>query len=139
MLLPTGAKANCVFVVGPLTETEDEYWQGRVVDPTGTFFVYAGQYQPEAAGMLREAEPLAFVAVVGKPRTDETNDGTVTVSLRPAHLPIMDEAAWHRWGNRNRRADAEPSRNLRRFSQRIRPDGPRAVRRHGNEIPRNNG
>ena len=57
MLLPTGAKANRIFVVGTLTETEDvgsddEYWQGRIVDPTGRFFTYAGQYQPEAAGTL---------------------------------------------------------------------------------------
>jgi RPA family protein len=56
-LLPTGAKANRVFVVGTLTETEDvgsedEYWQGRIVDPMGTVFVYAGQYQPEATAML---------------------------------------------------------------------------------------
>jgi hypothetical protein len=101
-LLPTGAKANRVFVVGTLTETEDvgsddEYWQGRIVDPTGTFFVYAGQYQPEAAGMLREAEPPAFVAVVGKPRTYETDDGTVNVSLRPEHLTLVDEVTRHRW------------------------------------------
>ena len=102
VLLPTGAKANRVFIVGTLTETEDvgsedEYWQGRIVDPTGTFFVYAGQYQPEAAGMLRETEPPAFVAVVGKPRTYETDDGNVNVSLRPEHLTIVDDVARHRW------------------------------------------
>jgi RPA family protein len=102
VLLPTGAKANRVFVVGTLTETEDvgsddEYWQGRIVGPTGTFFVYAGQYQPEAAGMLRETEPPAFVALVGKPRTYETDDGNVNVSLRPEHLTIVDEVARHRW------------------------------------------
>ena len=101
-LLPTGAKANRVFVVGTLTETEDvgsedEYWQGRIVDPTGTVFVYAGQYQPEAAGMLREADPPAFVAVVGKPRTYETDDGGVNVSLRPEHLTLVDENTRNRW------------------------------------------
>jgi RPA family protein len=97
VLLPTGEKANRVFVVGTLTETEDvgsdeEYWQGRIVDPTGTFFVYAGQYQPEAAGMLRETDTPAFVAVVGKPRTYETDDGTTNVSLRPEHLSVVTEA-----------------------------------------------
>jgi len=103
VLLPTGAKANRVFVVGTLTETEDvgsddEYWQGRIVDPNGdTFFVYAGQYQPEAAGMLRETEPPAFVGLVGKPRTYETDDGKVNVSLRPEHLTIVDEATRNRW------------------------------------------
>lgn len=102
VLLPTGAKANRVFVIGTLTETqdvgtEDEYWQGRIVDPTGTFFVYAGQYQPEAAGMLRETEPPAFVSVVGKPRTYETDDGNVNVSLRPENLTIVNEAIRDRW------------------------------------------
>lgn len=101
-LLPTGAKANRVFIVGTLTETEDvgnedEYWQGRIFDPTGTIFTYAGQYQPEAASMLRDVEPPAFVAVVGKPRTYETDDGNVNVSLRPEHLTLVDERTRHRW------------------------------------------
>lgn len=101
-LLPTGAKANRVFIVGTLTETndvgtDDEYWQGRVIDPTGTVFVYAGQYQPEAAGKLRETEPPAFVAVVGKPRTYETDEGDVNVSLRPEHLTLVEESDRHQW------------------------------------------
>jgi RPA family protein len=102
VLLPTGAKANRVFVVGTLTDTadvgdEDEYWQGRVIDPTGTVFIYAGQYQPDAAGVLRDTEPPAYVAVVGKPRTYETDDGTVNVSVRPEHLTIVDEPTRDRW------------------------------------------
>ena len=102
LLLPTGERANRVFVVGTLTETEDvgddsEYWRGRVVDPTGTFFVYAGQYQPEAAGVLRDTEPPAYVAVTGKPRTYETDDGNVNVSLRPESITVVDEATRDRW------------------------------------------
>jgi RPA family protein len=101
-LLPTGQRANRVFLVGTLTETEDvgtdsEYWQGRVVDPTGTFFVYAGQYQPDAAGTLREATPPEYVAVVGKPRTFETDDGDVNVSVRPESITVVDEATRDRW------------------------------------------
>ena len=101
-LLPTGERANRVFVVGTLTETEDvgdesEYWRGRVVDPTGTFFVYAGQYQPEAAGVLRDTEPPAYVAVTGKPRTYETDDGNVNVSLRPESITVVDAATRDRW------------------------------------------
>jgi RPA family protein len=101
-LLPTGDRANRVFVVGTLTETEDvgddsEYWRGRVVDPTGTFFVYAGQYQPEAASVLRDTEPPAYVSVVGKPRTYETDDGTVNVSLRPESIAVVDDATRDRW------------------------------------------
>lgn len=101
-LLPTGAKANRVFIVGTLTETEDvgtddEYWQGRIVDPTGTVYTYAGQYQPEAAATLRDAEPPVFMAAIGKPRTYETDDGTMNVSLRPEHLSVVDERTRHRW------------------------------------------
>jgi RPA family protein len=103
VLLPTGARANRIFVVGTLTETEDvgedsEYWQGRVVDPNGdTFFVYAGQYQPDAAAMLRELEPPAYVAIVGKPRTYETSEGDVNVSVRPESITSIDETTRDRW------------------------------------------
>lgn len=101
-LLPTGERANRVFIVGTLTETEDvgeesEYWRGRVVDPTGTFFVYAGQYQPEAAGVLRDLEPPAYVAVTGKPRTYETDDGEVNVSVRPESITPVDQETRDRW------------------------------------------
>jgi hypothetical protein len=101
-LLPTGQRANRVFVVGTLTETEDvgddsEYWRGRIVDPTGTFFAYAGQYQPEATSVLRETETPAYVAVVGKPRSYETDEGDVNVSLRPESITVVDEATRNRW------------------------------------------
>jgi RPA family protein len=102
-LLPTGERANRVFVVGTLTETEDvgndsEYWQGRIVDPDGgTFFTYAGQYQPDAASMLRDLEPPEYVAVVGKPRTFETDDGEVNVSMRPESITVVDESVRNRW------------------------------------------
>ena len=102
LLLPTGESANRVFFVGTLTEKEDvgeddEYWRGRIVDPTGTFFVYAGQYQPEAASKIRDLEPPAYVAVVGKPRTYETDDGTVRVSVRPESITEVDAAVRDRW------------------------------------------
>ncbi len=101
-LLPTGQRANRVFVVGTLTETEDvgddsEYWRGRIVDPTGTFFTYAGQYQPEATSVLRETETPTYVAVVGKPRSYETDEGDVNVSLRPESISVVDEETRNRW------------------------------------------
>ena len=102
LLLPTGERANRIFFVGTLTETEDvgsdsEYWQGRVVDPTGTFYVYAGQYQPEAASALRELEPPEYVAAAGKPRTFETDDGETNVAVRPESITVVDDAARDRW------------------------------------------
>jgi len=103
LLLPTGERANRVFVVGTLTEKENigeesEYWRGRVVDPTGTFFAYAGQYQPEAAATLREIEPPAYVAIVGKPRTYEPEDGDgVLVSIQPESVSVVDASTRDRW------------------------------------------
>jgi len=101
-LLPTGASANRVFFVGTLTEKDDvgddaEYWRARIVDPTGTFFVYAGQYQPEAASAIRDLEAPAYVAVVGKPRTYETDDGTIRVSVRPESITEVDATVRDRW------------------------------------------
>lgn len=101
-LLPTGAKANRIFAVGTLTERENlgdesEYWRGRVVDPTSTFFVYAGQYQPEARATLRQIDPPAFVAVVGKPRTFETDSGEINVSVQPESVTMVDKTTRDRW------------------------------------------
>jgi RPA family protein len=49
VITPTGARANRLFVVGVLTEVEtvsEDVLRARVVDPTGAFVLYAGQYQP---------------------------------------------------------------------------------------------
>lgn len=102
VLLPTGSKANRVFVVGTLSETkdvgdEDVYWQARVVDPSGTFFVYAGQYQPRVVEVLEDTTPPVYAAVVGKPRTYETDEGTVNVSLRPESVTQVDKVTRDRW------------------------------------------
>ena len=101
-LLPTGERANRILAVGTLTETGDvgedsEYWRGRVVDPTGTFFVYAGQYQPDAANVLREVETPNYVAVVGKPRTYETDEGDTNVAVRPESITVVDSETRDRW------------------------------------------
>jgi RPA family protein len=101
-LLPTGERLNRLFFVGTLTEINDvgsdsEYWQGRVVDPTGTFFIYAGQYQPEAASTLRQLDTPNYVAVVGKPRSYETDDGDTNVAVRPESITTVDEPTRDRW------------------------------------------
>lgn len=101
-LLPTGERMNRIFAIGTLTEVEDigdegEYWRGRVIDPTGTFFVYAGQYQPEAMGALQRASPPGHVAIVGKPRTFDTDDGEVNVSVRPEHIVEVSATERQQW------------------------------------------
>ncbi len=102
LLTPTGAKCNRVFIVGTLTERDDiggdtEYWRGRIVDPTSSILVYAGQYQPEAAQKLSSIEPPAYVAVVGKPNLYQTEDGNVVISLRAEAIQKVDENTRDRW------------------------------------------
>ncbi len=102
LLLPTGAAANRVFIVGTITEKENigddsEYWRARVVDPTGTFFVYAGEYQQESADVIRSIEPPAYISVVGKPNTYDTEDGDVITSIRPESITVVDSETRDIW------------------------------------------
>ncbi len=102
LITPTGARCNRVLLVGTLTEKDNigddvEYWRGRVADPTGSIFVYAGQYQPDAAQALSATEPPAFVAVVGKPSVYETEDGTRLISIRAESVQRVDSETRDRW------------------------------------------
>ncbi|MBX0287253.1 hypothetical protein [Haloarcula salinisoli] len=101
VVTPTGARVNRLFVVGVLTELEqvnEEVLRARIVDPTGPFVVYAGQYQPEALAFLEAATPPLFVAVTGKARTFEPEDGDrVFTSVRPESISEVDAETRDRW------------------------------------------
>jgi len=101
VVTPTGARVNRLFVVGVLTELEqvnDDVLRARIVDPTGPFVVYAGQYQPEALAFLEGATPPMFVAVTGKARTFEPEDGDrVFTSIRPESISEVDAETRDRW------------------------------------------
>jgi RPA family protein len=103
LALPTGERANRVCVMGTVTDVEDvgtddqEYLRVRVVDPTGTFWVYAGQYQHEALKKLKKIQPPEFLTVIGKPRTYKTDDGTINVSLVPEDVGIVDVKTRNSW------------------------------------------
>ena len=102
LITPTGAKCNRVFIVGTLTEKEDvgtdsEFWRGRIVDPTGVFYVTAGQYQPEAAQVLARTAPPEFIAVIGKPTIFTTKEGNVLTSIRAESMHVVDAATRDRW------------------------------------------
>ncbi|ELZ17679.1 hypothetical protein [Natrinema limicola] len=101
VISPTGARLNRVFVVGTLTEVtsvNDEMVRARVVDPTGAFVVYAGQYQPDELAFLEQATPPAFVAVTGKARTFQPDDSDqVYTSIRPESIAAVDADTRDRW------------------------------------------
>ena len=101
VVTPTGARANRLFAVGVLTAVEDvnpEMVRGRVVDPTGPFVTYAGQYQPDALAFLERADPPTFVALTGKARTFEPDDGdAVYSSVRPESVNAVEADTRDRW------------------------------------------
>jgi len=101
VVTPTGARVNRLFAVGVLTEVEpagEDIRRARVVDPTGAFVVYAGQYQPDAQAFFDRADPPAFVAVTGKARTFQPDDADVTyTSVRPENVNEVTAETRDRW------------------------------------------
>ena len=102
IITPTGVKCNRLFIIGVITEVENigkdnNLWRARIADPTGVFTLYAGQYQPEAAIFLSELEVPAYVALVGKARKYEPEDGSVYLSVRPEEINAADETQRDRW------------------------------------------
>jgi hypothetical protein len=101
VVTPTGARVNRLFAVGVLTEVEpvnDDVLRGRIVDPTGAFVSYAGQYQPDEMAFLDRASPPAFVALSGKARTFQPDDSDrVFTSVRPESMSRVDADTRDRW------------------------------------------
>jgi len=103
VVTPLGAKINRLFIVGVLTDVEnvgtDEapMWRARLTDPTGTFHIYSGQYQPEASAALSKLKPPAFVAVTGKSRLFSPDPGTIYTSVRPEKVKVVDEGLRDYW------------------------------------------
>ncbi len=102
ILTPTGVKCNRLFIVGVVTEVENigkenNLWRARIADPTGVFTAYAGQYQSEAAIFLSELQVPAYVAIVGKARKYEPEDGSMYISVRPEEINTADEKLRDRW------------------------------------------
>ncbi|MDW7730914.1 MAG: DNA-binding protein [Methanolobus sp.] len=106
LVTKAGAKVNRLFIAGVVTEVEDigsqkggekELWKARISDPTGTFTVYSGNYQPEASVFLSTIEVPSYVTLVGKVRSYEPGDGSVFVSIRPEEINHASEDIRNRW------------------------------------------
>ena len=101
VVTPTGARVNRMFVVGVLTEIEqvnENVLRARIVDPTGAFVVYAGQYQPDELAFLERIDPPAFLAITGKARTFQPEDSDrIFTSIRPESINQVDAATRDRW------------------------------------------
>ncbi|WP_445474825.1 RPA family protein [Methanococcoides methylutens] len=102
LLTPVGTMVNRVFIVGVITEVDNvgndtDTWKARIVDPSGAFTIYAGQYQPQAAIFLSSVETPAFVSVVGKVRVYKPDSGSPVISLRPEEIHLADDDMRNCW------------------------------------------
>jgi len=89
--------------VGVVTDVEnigtdtEPMWRARLSDPTGVFFISAGQYQPEAAQILSKIKPPKFVAVIGKSRTYSPEEDVIYVSIRPEIIKEVNSELRDYW------------------------------------------
>ncbi len=103
IITPLGAKINRMLVVGVVTDIEDigdegkPRYRARISDPTGTFYVSAGEYQPAAVAALSKIQPPAFAAVVGKSRAYTPEEGVKYLSIRPERIREVDAEARDYW------------------------------------------
>lgn len=101
VVTPTGARVNRLFAVGVLTEVEqvsDNVLRGRIVDPTGAFVAYAGQYQPDEQAFLERVDAPTFVAMTGKARTFQPDDSDqIFTSVRPESINEVSAETRDRW------------------------------------------
>ena len=101
-LTPTGVKVKRVLMMGALVEVDNvgisgDYLQGRIVDPTGAFNVYAGHYQPQALVSLSNLTIPCFVAVVGKTNAYRPDGETTIISIRPETIVEVDAKTRDYW------------------------------------------
>lgn len=102
VLLPTGERCNRVFLAGVMTEKKKSegdavFYQIKVKDPSGFFFVSAGSYQPEALHQIASIESPSHVAIIGKPNVFQAPDGRVLVSVRAESVAVVDKSVKDCW------------------------------------------
>ena len=89
VITPLGARINRVYIVGVVSDLEnvasqdEPMWRAKVVDPTGTMYVSAGQFQPEAAIAMSKLSIPSFVAIIGKVRVYSPEEGVMYISISP--------------------------------------------------------
>jgi hypothetical protein len=103
IITPLGGMVNRLFAIGVLTDVENVTEEGELIrahisDPTGVFTLYSGQqFQQDATNQLLQIDVPAFVAVVGKTRTYEPEEGSVYVSIRPEFIREVNAEVRDRW------------------------------------------
>ncbi len=103
VITPLGENVSRIYFIGVMmTKTnngtdDSPMYRAEVRDPTGTFYLYAGQYQPQALTALAQLEPPTLIGVVGKVRTYVRDDGSFYASVKPEVVFPVDIPQRDRW------------------------------------------
>ncbi len=102
VITPLGAKINRLYIVGVLTDVEEIGKEGirrraRISDPTGMHVVYAEAFKPEVASILADMEIPTYIAVVGKIRIYEPEEGVLYLSARAEMAKEVKEEIRNYW------------------------------------------
>ena len=103
VLSPMGAKINRVFVIGKVVGMDDlgaesrSFYRIRLSDPTGLFYLAVGEFQPAALGAIKKIEIPSYIAVVGKVKTYEPENGGIYLSIRPEFIYPSTVEMRDRW------------------------------------------
>lgn len=103
IITPLGESVNRIYFIGVMMSKvnngtdESPIFRTEVRDPTGMFYLYAGQYQPQALSALSQLEPPTLIGVVGKVRTYVRDDGTFYASVKPEAVFPVDIPQRDRW------------------------------------------
>jgi hypothetical protein len=103
VVTPLGGKVNRLFFVGVLTDVEvmsedGSFVRAHVSDPTGVFTLFSGQYQPEMTAKLQSLDVPSFVAVTGKSRSYQPEEGDMMyASVRPEEMVEVNASLRDEW------------------------------------------
>jgi hypothetical protein len=103
VITPLGDPVNRLYFVGVLMSKvnngseESPLYRAEVRDPTGTYYLYVGQYQPQPLSVMPSLEPPTLIGVVGKVRTFTKEDGSFYVSVKPEVIFPVDIPQRDRW------------------------------------------
>jgi hypothetical protein len=103
VITPLGSKVNRLFFVGVLTDVEllaedGSFVRAHVSDPTGVFTLFSGQFQPEMTARLQSFEVPSFVAVTGKSRSYQPEDGDMMyASVKPEEIVDVSASLRDQW------------------------------------------
>jgi len=101
--LPSGVKTSRVVVVGTVTDVDtinDNIYKLRLTDTSEAMTISVGEWSDQPFQKAMSLEAPVRVCVVGKVRTDESDDeddDTVYTNLNPEALAVVDRPTQQRW------------------------------------------